>query len=210
LRWSPDGKQILFVDRTPHETNGIYVIDSSGGIPRLLLTDDHSSETDPSWSPDGKRVAYSTCPALGVCSKSDLRVLDLASGKIEILPGSDGLVAPQWSPDGRFISAMTLDSMSMRALNEDSGKWSILNTGSVAFPEWSHDSKFIYYLNWKGDAALARIGLGESKPEILGDVKNENFTGFFTSWMGLDTSDAPLLLRDTGSDDIYSLTLAGK
>ncbi|HEY2859841.1 MAG TPA: winged helix-turn-helix domain-containing protein [Terracidiphilus sp.] len=207
-RWSPDGKQILFVDRNPNGANAIYAIDSSGGAPRPLLADDRNNETDPSWSPDGKTIAYSTCPALGVCSKSDLRVLDLESGKVKILPGSDGLIAPQWSPNGRFISAVSLDSMSMKMLNYDSGKWSSLNTGSVAFPTWSHDGRFIYYLSWKDDAALARITIGEGKPEILGDVKNENFTGFFTSWMGLDPSDAPLLLRDTGSADIYALTLS--
>jgi DNA-binding winged helix-turn-helix (wHTH) protein/Tol biopolymer transport system component len=210
LRWSPDGTQILFVDRTPKGTNGIYTIASNGGTPSRVLPNDNDNETDPSWSPDGKRIAYSTCPNLGVCSKSDLRILDRASGKAEMIPGSDGLVAPRWSPDGRFISAMTLDSMSMKVLNMESGKWSPLNTGSIAFPEWSHDSKFIYYLRWKGDAALARISPGEAMPEILAVVNNENFTGYFTSWMGLDNSHAPLLLRDIGSDDIYALTLEGK
>jgi hypothetical protein len=41
-------------------------------------------------------------------------------------------------------------------------------------------------------------------------VRNEHFTGFFTSWMSLDSSDAPLLLRDIGSDEIYALTLEAK
>jgi len=209
-RWSPDGTRILFVDRTPRGTNGIYAMGADGGTPRQLLPDDTDNETDPSWSPDGKKIVYSTCPTLGASSNSDLRILDVGSGKSVLVPGSKGLVVPHWSPDGRFISAMTLDAMSMKVLSVESGQWSNLDTGSVAFPEWSHDSSSIYYLRWKGDAALARMRMGEAQPEILADVRMEHFTGFFTSWMSLDPSDAPLLLRDMGSEEIYALTVQGR
>jgi hypothetical protein len=33
------------------------------------------------------------------------------------------------------------------------------------------------------------------------------YTGFYTSWMGLDPTDTPMVLRDTGTTDIYSLAL---
>ena len=210
IRWSPDGTQILFVDRTPRGTNGIYVVAADGGAPHQLLPHDTDNETDPTWSPDGKKIAYSTCPTLGASIKSDLRILDLATGKSALIPRSEGLVTPHWSPDGKLISAMTLDSMGMKVFSVGSGKWSNLDTGPVAFPEWSHDSRFIYYLKWKGDAALLRMRPGDAKPQFVADVSKEHFTGFFTSWMNLDPSDAPLALRDTGTDDIYALTLEGK
>lgn len=210
LRWSPDGATILFVDRTPKGTNGIYSISGDGGAPHLLVPDDTDNETDPSWSPDGKKIVYSTCPTLGASSNSDLRILDLASHNSILIPGSKGLVAPHWSPDGRLIAAMTLDSMGMKVLSIGSGTWSTLDTGSVAFPEWSHDSRFLYFLRWKGDAALVRMRPGDAKPEVLADVSMEHFTGFFTSWMSLDSTDAPLLLRDRGSDEIYALSLEGR
>ncbi|HTV15723.1 MAG TPA: winged helix-turn-helix domain-containing protein [Acidobacteriaceae bacterium] len=206
-RWSPDGSKILFVDRTPKGASGIYVMAADGGAGSRLLPGDTDNETDPSWSPDGKKVVYSTCPALGVSADSDLRILDLASGKSAIVPGSKGLVVPHWSPDGKFISAMTLDSMGMKVLSVDSGEWSNLDTGSVAFPEWSHDGRYLYYLRWKGSATLVRMRPGDTKPEVLSDVQSEHFTGFFTSWMGLDSSDNPLLMRDVGNDEIYALTL---
>lgn len=210
LRWSPDGSHILFVDRTPRGTNGIYILAADGGAPRQLLPEDTENETDPDWASDGMKIVYSTCPTLGASSNSDLRILDLSTGKSTLVPGSKGLVAPRWSPDGKFISAMTLDSMSMRLLSVRSGQWSPLNTGSVAFPEWSHDSRYLYYLQWKGEAALARIHPGDAKPQILADVSAEHFTGFYTSWMNLDASDAPLFLRDMGSDEIYALALEGR
>lgn len=210
LRWSPDRTKILFVDRTPKGTNGIYTIAADGGTPHQLLPHDSDNQTDPGWSPDGKKIVYSTCPTLGASSNCGLRILDLASGTSASIPGSKGLLVPHWSPDGKFISAMTLDAMGMKLFSVSSGTWSSLDTGSVAFPEWSHDSRSIYYLRWNGDGALARMRLGDAKPEILADVKMEHFTGFYTSWMSLDSSDAPLLLRDMGSDEIYVLTLQGR
>lgn len=210
LRWSPDRTKILFVDRTPKGTNGIYTIAADGGTPHQLLPSDSDNQTDPGWSPDGKKIVYSTCPTLGASSNCGLRILDLASGTSASIPGSKGLLVPHWSPDGKFISAMTLDAMGMKLFSVSSGTWSSLDTGSVAFPEWSHDSRSIYYLRWNGDGALARMRLGDAKPEILADVKMEHFTGFYTSWMSLDSSDAPLLLRDMGSDEIYVLTLQGR
>jgi DNA-binding winged helix-turn-helix (wHTH) protein/Tol biopolymer transport system component len=210
LRWSPDGTGILFVDRTPRGTNGIYIIASDGGTPRQVLPDDVENETDPSWSPDGKRIVYSTCPTLGASSKSDLRILDLAAGKTTLISGSEGLVTPRWSPDGKFISAMTLDSMGMKVFSVDSGIWSSLDTGAVAFPEWSHDGKSIYYIRWKGSAALVRIHPGNAKIGIVANLRNEHYTGVFTAWMNLDPSDAPMLLRDIGNDEIYALTLEAK
>jgi hypothetical protein len=37
-----------------------------------------------------------------------------------------------------------------------------------------------------------------------------HLTGMFGFSMSLDPTDAPLVLRDTGSDDIYALTLEVK
>jgi eukaryotic-like serine/threonine-protein kinase len=39
------------------------------------------------------------------------------------------------------------------------------------------------------------------------DLKNFDQTGVLGLWLTLDPTDAPLLLRDRGVDDIYALTL---
>jgi hypothetical protein len=55
-----------------------------------------------------------------------------------------------------------------------------------------------------------RICAADGKRETVTDLKGARYTGFYSLWMGLEPADAPLLLRDVGSDDIYALTLERK
>jgi len=209
--WSPDGSEIVFVNRTADAVDAIFVIASDGsGKPRRILPEDRQAETDPSWSPDGRKIAFSTSPNVGASAKSDLRIFDLAARKTTAIPGSGGLLVPRWSPDGRFISAMTLDTVSLRLFNLSSEKWTKLDTGAVAFPEWSHDGQWIYYVRWTADPSILRIRATDGKRENVADLKGARYTGTYTLWMGLDPADAPMMLRDEGSDDIYALTLERK
>jgi hypothetical protein len=36
-------------------------------------------------------------------------------------------------------------------------------------------------------------------------LKDFQPTGYWDDWMGLDVNDSPLLLRDTGLEDVYAL-----
>lgn len=206
--WSPDGSKLAFVDRTADKTSAIFVLPSNGtGKPHRLIDGDSASETDPSWSPDGQKVVFSTAPNVGASATSDLRIFDLATGKVTAVPGSDGLLVPRWSPDGHAIAAMTVDAKSLKVLDLSSGRWSLLDTGAVAFPEWSHDGAWIYYVRWTTHPALLRIRIADSKQEFLADLTGAQYTGAYTLWMGLDPEDRPMMLRDAGTDDIYALTL---
>lgn len=49
-----------------------------------------------------------------------------------------------------------------------------------------------------------------SEPERVVDLKDWHLTGYLSFWMGLDPTDAPLLLRDNGTSDLYALTLEEK
>lgn len=210
-RWSPDGKQIAFVDQSPQGPSAIFTIAAEGGAsPVRLLPNDSEPETDPVWSPDGSSIAFSTSPEEFTNPKPVLRLLNLASGKVSSIPGSEGLYSPRWSPDGKFIAASTVDSLAMKVFDIATQHWSELKTGPVAFPNWSLDSRSIEYLCWLDDPVIFRISINGDKPQVVAHLKGEQYTGYYTSWMALDSSGAPLMLLDRGSKDIFSLTLTNK
>ncbi len=106
-RWSPDDKEILFWETPVGKPSRIYEVSANGGSPRQLLPNDPSPQQDPNWSPDGSKIVFagnSNDPA------SAIRILDLKTGKVSTLPGSQGFFSPRWSPDGRYIPAFSRDA----------------------------------------------------------------------------------------------------
>jgi Tol biopolymer transport system component len=91
---SPDGKRVVF-----QAVNQLWLMDI-GGTPRQL-TNDSYYKCDPSWSPDGAKIAYSSDKA----GTEDIYVLDVASGaeqRVTSLPGAE--VSSAWSRDGTKIA----------------------------------------------------------------------------------------------------------
>ena len=201
--WSPDGSQILFTAQRNPSRYALYIVSAQGGPPHLLLpADDIQDQIDDTWSPDGRRVAYQVYPRLS------LRIYDLDSGKVSDVPGSAGLYSPRWSPDGRYIAAFTEPATSIKIFDFQTQRWSVLtqHTGPWSWPTWSHDSKFIYALS-EYEKFVQRLPLSGGPAERVVDLKDVNFIGYFDDWFGLDPGDTPLLLRNSGTSDIYALTL---
>jgi eukaryotic-like serine/threonine-protein kinase len=203
-RWSPDGKKIIFFEfalstDTPAR---IYEVTPDGGSPRALLPEDHSQQLDPNWSPEGTKIVFageSNDPS------SAIHVLDLATHQISTLPGSESLYSPRWSPDGRYISAFSADSKTLLLFDFQTQKWTSLAAGSLSWLNWSHDGQYVYVLDFGGKDAVVRIRVSDHKIEPVVDIKNFSATGRYGSCLSLAPDDSPLLLRDTGAQDVYSI-----
>jgi len=76
---------------------------------------------------------------------------------------------------------------------------------SLGFPVWSKNSDYLYFLNGENQPSVMRIHIRDRKIESVTDLKNFRETGFFGDWLGLAPDDSPLLLRDTGTQEIYAL-----
>jgi serine/threonine-protein kinase len=98
--WSPDGQSIVFQsDRSGYWD--IWTVSARGGEPRPL-TNDADIDYQPSWSPDGKWVAYASVvrQALGQLKL----VASDGSGAIRVVKvPAQAVVSPAWSPDGAWI-----------------------------------------------------------------------------------------------------------
>jgi Tol biopolymer transport system component len=201
-RWSPDGRQIAFFSVTPGKPSRIYVVSSEGGSPKELLPGDDHPEADPYWSPDGTSLVFGS---LYHSSATGIRVLDLQSHQITTLPDSQELFSPRWSPDGKYIAAVRGNSQTLLLFDRSRQTWTeVIQGRNVSFPNWSKDSRYIYFLSWPENPAVFRLRLSDSAVERVADLKDFEPTGYWDDWMGLDPNDSPLLLRDTGLQDVYA------
>jgi Tol biopolymer transport system component len=201
--WSPDGKRISFVARQP--TAALHIISADGGTPESLPMGD-SPTLAHSWSPDGNTMVLGEW--MGTKAPV-LRLLDLKTRQLSVVPGSEGLIYPIWSPDGRYIAAAADGGPRNGAwiYNVFTHEWKRLPLVESNYWAWSHDSKYIYYDGPSGDQrAVMRLRVADGRIEKVATLTGiRRATGAFGEWFGLGPGDAPLLLRNTGNQQIYAL-----
>ncbi len=220
-RWSPDGKRIVFygwdlegkllvdnritISAQPYK---VYTVSRDGGAPEQLIPNDPDPQSDPNWSPDGSKLVFA---GRVDTDSSVIRVIDMKSHEITNVPGSQGYFSPRWSPDGRYIAAMSAKTDGIFLFDLQTRKWSNLTHLSAGFPNWSADGRYMYFVGPAPSAgrptnrAVLRIGILDRKVEVVADLKDLPTTGYWSVSLTLTPDDSPLLLRNNGTQDIYSL-----
>jgi WD40 repeat protein len=90
-----------------HEADEIYVMNADGSG-QTKLTNNTQSDTDPSWSPDGDKIAFSRS---GDNGEDEIYVMN-ADGSGQTRLTNNGY-SPSWSPDGdkiAFVSSRDVNS----------------------------------------------------------------------------------------------------
>jgi len=151
---APDRSEFL-VQTTASSSSGVpelWLLPSVGGSPRRLS---NLSGRDPTFSPDGREIAYSKEDGVYVCERNGSNAHRLVS-----LPSnySWGLA---WSPDGKVLR-FTLGNEN----DYESSLWEVSRDGSnlhALFParhapqfdccgQWSADGRYYFFTSNKGDS----------------------------------------------------------
>lgn len=175
--WSPDGSKIVFnsmfgasLDADSLAQHDIFVMDSDGSNV-IRLTDAPGWEEFPSWSPDGRWIAYGDVNARRIALVSPdgqhNRVVATADQF-----GTELLVGPVWSPDGQWLAFNTSEGATFYggtdiwvirpdgtgARNLTAGR---AEDGEDTFPAWSPDGRFIAFISRRD----GRLGVYRITPQ---------------------------------------------
>ena len=158
--WSPDGKRITFVSyrdlkQIPERgviRGEIYVMNADGTNPINLTRSVEKAERVSTWSPDGKKIAFTSAELFDgqALVDSDIFVIDADGGDPINLTNHDALdQTPDWSPDGNWIafSSSRDGNWEIYVMNAD-GTNPINLTNHPARdgrPDWSPDGQQIAF-----------------------------------------------------------------
>lgn len=104
---SPDGKWVVFSVTAPsyeekEQSSDLWIVSSDGSSKARRVTDTKSGESDATWSPDSRRIAFSARREGDEANQ--IYILDVASGTAKrVTRISTGARSPRFSPDGRSL-----------------------------------------------------------------------------------------------------------
>jgi Tol biopolymer transport system component len=161
--WSPEGERIAYSKRdleregddvTDFQTD-IYVINPDGSD-ETRLTDLAGEETSPTWSPDGKQIAFSTSTG----EEGDIYVMNSDGTELTRLTDLPGVeIEPVWSPDGKRIAFSTdwVDRADVYVMSSAGSELRRLTDPAVgeSSPAWSPDGDMLAF--YRETDELAKI-----------------------------------------------------
>jgi Tol biopolymer transport system component len=174
--WSPDGTRIAYRAVAPDTTFEIYVVDVATGDAERITHDrrDLASEfpSPPSWSSDGKTLAYQ------VGEPPVVRTIDIATGETATIVTDAGL--PDISPDGSRLSFNTWSEVKVTLVGIDGSDRTMIHSESdECCARWSPNGEWIAFTDYSaGQVLVYEVAAGEKS--VIGP-------GYLVDWLDDDT-----------------------
>ncbi len=158
MRWSPDGQKIAFSAWSQNDASDLYVMNADGSGMQML-TSDPGWDGGPTWSPDGRALAFTRSPPFGVGGLIDIYVMNADGSEQRRLtrgtrPPAKDPTELAWSPVGDKIAFVSRrdGNLEIYVINPDgSGQRRLTrNTVGDSHPVWSPDGRRIAFeSNWQ-------------------------------------------------------------
>ena len=230
---SPDGRQIVFtrrwIDRTSDRwESSLWVMNADGSRSRFL-----ANGSNPKWSPDGTRIAYTYTPppAPGAPSTSPsgvpvgtqifVRWMDAEGAVTQMTRLTESPANVEWSPDGKWIAF----TMMVPAKND----WRIDMPAAPRGARWTEAPRIVQRLNYRADGRgfveegnthifvlsadnggtprqITRGAFNHGPPRWMPDGKSLVFSGLREPETDFRWRESEIYRVDAASGDVKQLT----
>jgi DNA-binding winged helix-turn-helix (wHTH) protein/Tol biopolymer transport system component len=206
--WTADHHRLAIMAKYPNQAWQIFWISQSGGKAEYLLSPEEHGVGDPTFSPDGRYLAFGGLPTQmggGTSNHPPIRILDLSTRRIVNVPNSVGLFSPRWSPDGRYIAALAFDQQKLMLYDTATESWKVIATICGSDPLWASDGKSIFfYTSVSEGRSIYRIAIPDLK--VL-DVFHPACGQYNCILSGITPDNLPLIRVELARSNIFSMNL---